>query len=64
MNVNELNREQLTQLKTRYYDDLHPEGVSYYEYANIDNLVSDAEIMEAYSDTCFVEEDFSGEGDQ
>ena len=64
MRVDELNREQLLQLKASYYDELHPEGVSYYEYATIDNLVSDAEIMEAYSDTYFVEEDFSGEGDQ
>ena len=58
MRVDELNREQLLQLKASYYDDLHPEGVSYYEYANIDNLVSDAEIMKAYSGIDFVEDDF------
>ena len=44
MTVSELNREQLTQLKGRYYEDNHPEGVSYGELADIDNLVTDIKI--------------------
>lgn len=58
MTVQELNREQLEQLKRQYYDDRHPEGVSYGELASIDELVSDAEIMEHFAGVEFVEDDF------
>lgn len=58
MTVQELNREQLEQLKRQYYDDQNPEGVSYGELASIDELVSDAEIMEHFAGVEFVEDDF------
>ena len=58
MTVQELNREQLTQLKQRYYDDRHTEGVSYGELAAIDKLVSDKEVIDAYDGVDFVEDDF------
>lgn len=61
MNVEELNRGQLTFLKQNYYTQKQDEknkGVSYGELANIDDLVSDEEIYEKYSGTYFVEEDF------
>lgn len=58
MTVQELNREQLEQLKRQYYDDRHPEGVSYGELASINEIVSDAEIMEHFAGVEFVEDDF------
>lgn len=58
MRVDELNREQLIQLKQRYYDEQHTEGVSYGELAAIDELVSDQDVLEAYDGVDFVEDDF------
>lgn len=58
MNVKELNRAQLLQLKANYYEDRHPEGVSYGELASVDELVSDEEVIDAYDGVNFVEEDF------
>ena len=57
MSVKELTREQLIELKQRYYTERN-ENVSYGELADIDNLVSDNEIFEEYGDITFVEEDF------
>ncbi len=57
MKVNELNKNQLEELKERYYTERN-ENVSYGELANIDNLVSDKEIFEEYKDVYFVEDDF------
>ena len=54
---NELTREQLIELKQRYYTERN-ENVSYGELADIDNLVSDNEIFEEYGDITFVAEDF------
>lgn len=58
MSVDELTRAQLQELKARFYEEHHPEGVSYGELAQIDELVSDAEVMEEYSGVVFTEEDF------
>ena len=62
MRADELNKEQLRQLKQRYYDEQHDEqhaeGVSYGELAAIDELVSDQEVIEAYDGVDFVEDDF------
>ena len=57
MSVKELTREQLIELKQRYYTERN-ENVSYGELADIDNLVSDNEIFEEYGYITFVEEDF------
>lgn len=57
MSIKELTREQLIELKQRYYTERN-ENVSYGELADIDNLVSDNEIFEEYGDITFVEEDF------
>ena len=57
MSVKELTREQLIELKQRYYTERN-ENVSYGELADIDNLVSDNEIFEEYGHITFVEEDF------
>ena len=61
MKVTELNKEELEELKQHYYCHvLHEnDGVSYGELASINELVSDEEIFEYYSDTVFVAEDFS-----
>lgn len=57
MTFKELNRNQIEQLKQRYYCDRN-ENVSYGEFVDIDELVSDEEIEEEYGATFFVEEDF------
>lgn len=58
MKVTDLSKDQLTELKQRFYDDKHPEGVSYGELAAIDQLVSDDEIIAAYEGVDFVPDDF------
>lgn len=57
MSVKDLTREQLIELKQRYYTERN-ENVSYGELADIDNLVSDNEIYEEYGHITFVVEDF------
>lgn len=61
MKVTELSRDQLTELKVRYYTERN-ENVSYGELANINELVTDAEIFEEYDFVCFVEDDFFCKG--
>lgn len=61
MTVQELNREQLQQVKVNYYtnDCNEPSGpLSYGEIMDIDNIISDEEIYEAYAGVDFVEDDF------
>ena len=57
MKIEDLTREQLIELKQRYYTERN-ENVSYGELADIDILVSDNEIFEEYGHITFVEEDF------
>lgn len=57
LTVTELTRDQLTELKQRYYTERN-ESVSYGELANIDELVTDAEIFEEYDYVNFVNDDF------
>lgn len=61
MKVTELTREQLKELKAHdliMQRDERDEGVSYYELVNIDELISDEEIIEAYAGTEFSPDDF------
>ena len=58
MTAQELNRDQLIQLKARLYEDQHPEGVSYGELADVDDLISDAEAFDYFAGVVFVPEDF------
>ena len=58
MKVQELNREQLIQLKQQLYETRHPEGVSYGELAEADDLITDAECIEHYAGIDFVEDVF------
>ena len=58
MTVYDLNRDQLTELKQHYYAEKTGEELSYGELAEIDDLVSDREVQEYYSDTSFVMDDF------
>lgn len=57
MKLQDLNREQIIQLKKNLYCEKN-ENASYGELAEIDNLVSDEELKEEYGDTYFVDEDF------
>lgn len=62
MNIHELSKDQLTQVKQNYYTQKQAEkdkGVSYGELSMIDSLVSDSEVFEAYAAVDFVEDDFS-----
>lgn len=62
MKVQELNKEQLQQLKVRYLDELLQEeegrNISYGEIANINEIVSDKIMFDLYGHITFVEEDF------
>lgn len=61
MTVQDLNREQLQQVKVNYYtnDCNEPDGpLSYGDILGIDNIVSDEEVYEAYAGVDFVKDDF------
>lgn len=61
MTIRELTREQLQQVKGHYLTRKRDEagaGISWGELAAADELVTDEEIFEAYSDTEFTEGDF------
>ena len=61
MTIKELNRDQLAQVKQRYYMEKQAEkgeGVSYGELMQIDELVTDAEIFNEYSGVCFSPDEF------
>ena len=58
MNIHELTKDQLTQVKQYYYCQTN-ENVSYGELAEIDDLVSDEEIFEQLGHIDFVEDDFT-----
>ena len=74
MNVQDLSREQFTELKQRYLMELADEGTfaevlgvdydepSYGDLANADDIVPDDVIFENYGGTDFVEDDFTGCG--
>ena len=62
MSVYELNKEQITELKSRSFTDYIYEtenrDVFLSELANIDNIISDDYIYENYGDIDFSEDDF------
>lgn len=69
LTIDDLNRNQIIELKERYMIELAVEGVygeimgtgespSLGEIANADNLIDDAIILERYQDTVFSEDDF------
>lgn len=57
MNVKELSREELTELKTNYYMSKN-ENISYEEIATINDLVTDEEVFDEYASTVFTSQDF------
>lgn len=71
MNVHDLTREQISQLKANYLCRLADEGTfaeilgvdydepSWGDLANADTIVPDDVIFEEYADTFFVYEDFA-----
>ena len=58
MRVEDLNDDQLQELKQRYYAEKTGRDLSYDELVNIDRLVSWREIRDAYLGTEFVPDDF------
>lgn len=59
MDIRDLSRDQLEQIKQSYYiKKQYPAGVSYGELSSIDTLVSDDEVFCEYAGVSFVEEDF------
>ena len=53
MTINELSKEQFTELKWRYLDKIYQEktneSISLGEIAEIDNIISDEEILNEYN---------------
>lgn len=79
MTVQELNREQLIQLKQAYLSKLddegtlnevlyndpdNDEGLSYGELANADTLIPDEVVFNEYRGIHFTEDDFVGGGEE
>lgn len=60
MRVEDLNRDQLTELKQHYWIETHDEDPDYYTLANIDDFVSDDEVYDEYAGTEFTWDDFDG----
>lgn len=61
MDIHELSRDQLVQLKQTMiveWSCAEDCGVSLEELADADDTVSDGQVMERYTGTCFVPEDF------
>ena len=58
MTVQELTRDELIELKQKYYIDYRDDSPSYGELADVDTLVTDEEVYEEYADVDFVKDDF------
>lgn len=62
MTINELSKEQFIELKWRYLDEIYQEktneSISLDEIAEIDNIISDEEILNEYSNYVFSDDDF------
>jgi len=63
MKVHELSREQFVELKQNYLCEIMDrrtgETPSWGELANVDEIVSDAEVFDFYAETEFFPDDFS-----
>lgn len=55
--VKELSKDELAELKQRYYNELHTD-VSLDELANINEIVTDKEVYDYYKNVSFVNDDF------
>lgn len=58
MSVEELSRDQLTELKQNYLEEELGEEPSWYDLANADNIVSDEYVFAQEGATEFVMDDF------
>lgn len=58
MTVYDLNRDQLTELKQRYYAELTGRDLSYEELANIDFYITDYDVQREFEGVDFVVDDF------
>lgn len=59
MDIKDLTGEQLAQVKIDYLAEKQGGNVSYMQMANIDALITDAEIFNAFSGVDFVADDFT-----
>lgn len=57
LTVRDLSRDQLTELKERWYTDVNS-NVSLDEIVSMNELVSDEEIIEVYEHITFTQDDF------
>ena len=57
MTVYDLNRDQLTELKQRYYAE-RTDRITHEELMNIDFYVTDYDVQHEYADTYFTNDDF------
>ena len=57
MSVEELNRDQLIELKQRYLAEIYY-GISYDQLARIDSIVPDEVVFHYYEGITFSEDDF------
>ena len=58
MKVSDLNNEQIQELKVRYFREQYGEEPSMGEIMEIDDIVSDSEILGEFADCEFSEDDF------
>lgn len=58
MKVTELSKEELSELKQRYYLSKNIKDISIDEIIRIDEIISDEEIIEKFSGINFVKDDF------
>lgn len=58
MKITELSRDELLEVKQRYYTEHENQSPSYGELADIDTLVSDDAVYDEYGDIDFVKDDF------
>lgn len=58
MTVQELNRDEIAELKVNLYSQKHGNTISYSEINNIDELVSDEEVFEEAAGCDFSKDDF------
>ena len=59
MTVHELTRDQLHELKCSMLNERHPEGVSFDDMVNVDQEISDSDVIDKYGMIGFVDGDFS-----
>lgn len=58
MQIDELSRDQIVELKQSLLEDVLGEEPSWWDLANVDEIVSDKRVFEEYEGTFFTNDDF------